>query len=66
MKNGERPGTEFVDTQNLKNDQVDAVTGARHRYIYRISYIDTNGVEVPDPNAPPADRRRTTPNMANS
>ena len=54
-KNGERPGTEFVDTQNLKNDQVDAVTGARQRYIYRISYIDINGVEVPDPNAPPAE-----------
>ena len=54
-QNGERPATEFVDTQNLKNDQFDAVSGARHRYIYRISYIDRNGVEVPDPNAPPTD-----------
>ena len=54
-ENGERPATEFVDTQNLKNDQVDAVTGARHRYIYRIAYIDANGVEVPDPNAPPTE-----------
>lgn len=52
-ENGERPTTEFVDTDNLKNDQFDAVSGARHRYIYRISYIDANGVEVPDPNAPP-------------
>ena len=45
-----RPATEFIDTQNLKNDQLDAVSGAPHRYIYRISYIDANGVEVPDPN----------------
>ena len=51
-ENDERPATEFVDTQNLKNDQFNNVSGARHRYIYRISYIDANGVEVPDPNAP--------------
>ena len=54
-ENGERPATEFIDTQNLKNDQFDAISGARHRYIYRISYIDRNGVEVPDPNTPPTD-----------
>ena len=54
-EDGARPATEFVDTQDLKNDQVDDVSGARHRYIYRISYIDANGVEVPDPNAPPAE-----------
>lgn len=54
-ENGARPATEFIDTDNLKNDQFDAVSGARHRYIYRVSYIDTNGVEVPDPNAPPTD-----------
>ena len=54
-ENGERPATEFVDTHNLKNDQFNAVSGERHRYIYRISYIDTNGVEIPDPNAPPTD-----------
>ena len=52
---GERPATEFIDTQNLKNDQLDDVSGAPLRYIYRISYIDANGVEVPDPNAPPAE-----------
>ena len=54
-ENGERPATEFVDTQNLKNDQFDADSGARHRYIYRVSYIDEDGVEVPDPNAPPTE-----------
>lgn len=54
-ENGERPATAFIDTQDLKNDQFDDVNGVRHRYIYRISYIDANGVEVPDPNAPPAE-----------
>ena len=54
-ENGARPATEFIDTQNLKNDQFDEISGAPHRYIYRISYIDANGVEVPDPNAPPVD-----------
>ena len=69
----ERPATEFIDTRNLKNDQLDAITGTPHRYIYRISYIDANGVEVPDPTAPPIedeDPRRmwqtasTTPSIA--
>ena len=54
-ENGERPATEFMDTDNLKNDQFNDVTGERHRYIYRISYIDANGVESPNPNAPPTD-----------
>ncbi len=54
-ENGDRPATEFIDTQNLKNDQFNDVSGERHRYIYRISYIDVNGIEVPDPNAPPTD-----------
>lgn len=72
-ESGGRPPTEFVDTQDLKNDQFDELSGVRHRYIYRISYIDTSGVEVPDPNAPPTeddDPRRvwqtasTTPSVA--
>ena len=54
-ENGARPATEFIDTDNLKNDQFDDVNGMPHRYIYRISYIDVNGIEVPDPNAPPAE-----------
>ena len=54
-ENGERPATEFVDTQGLKNDQFDETSGARHRYIYRIAYIDANGIEVPDPNTPSAE-----------
>ena len=53
--NGNRPKTEFVDAQGLKNDQFDAVNGTPHRYIYRISYIDADGTEVPDPNAPPTE-----------
>ena len=72
-ENGERPATEFLDTHDLKNDQFDEISGVRHRYIYRISYIDASGVEVPDPNAPPTkddDPRRvwqtasTTPSVA--
>lgn len=72
-ENGERPATEFIDTQDLKNDQFDDVNGMRHRYIYRISYIDANGVEVPDPLTTPVedeDPRRiwqtasTTPSIA--
>ena len=72
-ENGERPASKFVDTHDLKNDQFDEVSGVRHRYVYRISYIDTSGVEVPDPNAPPTeddDPRRvwqtasTTPSVA--
>ncbi|MCZ6679842.1 MAG: hypothetical protein O7E52_21630 [Candidatus Poribacteria bacterium] len=39
--------TEFVDTRDIINDQLGQV------YIYRISYMDKNGVEIPDPNAPP-------------
>lgn len=54
-ENGNRPETEFVDAQDLKNDQFDAVSGTPHRYIYRISYIDADGVEVPDPNASPTE-----------
>ncbi len=52
-KAGARPPTEFIDTQNIKNDQFDAVTGRHHIYIYRISYVDEKGVEAPDPDAPP-------------
>lgn len=54
-ENGNRPKTEFVDAQDLKNDQFDAVNGTPQRYIYRISYIDADGVEVPDPKAPPTE-----------
>ena len=54
-ENGARPATELIDTDNLTNDQFDEVNGTPHRYIYRISYIDANGIEVPDPNSPPAE-----------
>ena len=54
-ENADRPATGFIDTQNLKNDQFNDVSGERHRYIYRISYIDANRIEIPDPNVPPTD-----------
>ena len=54
------PANEFIDTQNLENDRRDAA-GRLLAYEYRISYVDANGVETPDPANPPtenADPRR--------
>lgn len=46
------PAHEFVDTQNIENDRTDSL-GRILSYEYRISYVDVNGVETPDPNNPP-------------
>lgn len=48
------PANEFTDTQNLENDRRDA-SGRLLAYEYRISYVDANGVETPDPANPPAE-----------
>ena len=48
------PTNEFIDTQNLENDRRDA-SGRLLAYEYRISYVDANGVETPDPANPPAE-----------
>ena len=45
---------EFIDTQNLENDRRDA-SGRILAYEYRITYVDVNGVETPDPDNPPAE-----------
>jgi hypothetical protein len=47
------PASEFVDTQNIQNDRKDSL-GRVLAYEYRISYIDINGVETPDPTNPPS------------
>ncbi len=47
------PASEFVDTQNIENDRRDA-QGRPLAYEYRISYIDINDVETPDPDNPPS------------
>lgn len=47
------PASEFVDTQNLENDRKDSL-GRVLAYEYRISYIDINDVETPDPTNPPS------------
>lgn len=47
------PASEFVDTQNVENDRRDA-QGQPIAYEYRISYIDINDVETPDPTNPPS------------
>ena len=49
------PTTEFLDTKNIKNDQFDLDLGKPLFYEYRISYIDRDGVETPDPNSPPSE-----------
>jgi hypothetical protein len=48
------PANEFIDTQNLENDRRDA-SGRILAYEYRITYVDVNGVETPDPANPPAE-----------
>ena len=48
------PANEFIDTQNLENDRLDA-SGQLLAYEYRITYIDVNGVETPDPTNPPVE-----------
>ncbi len=46
------PASEFVDTLNIENDLRDS-EGNVLAYEYRISYIDMNDVETPDPANPP-------------
>ena len=48
------PANEFIDTQNLENDRLDA-SGRLLAYEYRITYVDVNGVETPDPTNPPTE-----------
>ena len=48
------PANEFIDTQRLENDRRDA-SGRLLAYEYRITYLDANGVETPDPANPPAE-----------
>lgn len=43
---------EFVDAQNIINDRK-ASDGTNVEYEYRISYVDINDVETPDPDNPP-------------
>ena len=49
------PTTEFLDTNDIKNDQFDLELGKPLLYEYRISYVDRDGFETPDPNAPLGD-----------
>ncbi len=46
------PAFEYIDTDNIENDRLDD-QGRVLAYEYRISYVDANGVETPDPNNPP-------------
>lgn len=42
------PTTEFID-EGLVNDAFDLTQGRQLHYVYRISYVDKNGVETPNP-----------------
>ena len=46
------PASEFIDTHNLENDRKGA-DGRLIAYEYRITYVDVNGIETPDPTNPP-------------
>ena len=46
------PANEFVDSQGIENDRRDSFGGIL-AYEYRISYVDMNDVETPDPTNPP-------------
>ncbi len=46
------PANEFIDTQGLENDRRDTA-GRILSYEYRITYVDVNGAETPDPTDPP-------------
>ena len=48
------PTNEFIDIQNLENDRRDA-SGRLLAYEYRITYVDANGIETPDPANPPTE-----------
>ena len=48
------PANEFLDTQNLENDRRDT-SGRLLAYEYRVTYVDVNGVETPDPTNPPTE-----------
>ena len=56
--------TEFLDTKDIKNDQFDLELGKQLFYEYRISYVDRDGVETPDPNSPPSEGHRSSQNLA--
>ena len=58
------PANEFIDTQGLENDRRDA-SGRILAYEYRITYVDVNGVETPDPANPPAENDGTAPRLEN-
>lgn len=40
---------EYVDASNLENDTVNPATSSQLYYVYRITYIDGNGEEIPKP-----------------
>lgn len=46
------PANEYIDNLNIENDRKDS-SGENIAYEYRISYVDSNDIESPDPANPP-------------
>ncbi len=56
---------EYTDESNLENDKVDPTTGGILYYVYRITYVDTNGEETPvDVNSVSIPEAKATPSLA--
>ena len=51
---------QYVDQNGILNDQLDT-TGEPHLYIYRVSYVDVEGVETPNPKEFQTDDTKTIP-----
>ena len=55
---------EYIDESDLENDTVDAL-GSQLYYVYRITYIDSDGEETPpDVNEPGIPEAQSTPSLA--
>ena len=56
---------EYIDESTLENDTVDVTTGGQLYYVYRITYIDSGGVETPpDVNEEGIPEVQATPSLA--
>jgi hypothetical protein len=56
---------EYIDKSGLENDTVDVTTGGQLYYVYRITYVDSDGEETPsDINKPGIPEVQATPSLA--
>ncbi|MFQ6039255.1 MAG: hypothetical protein ACE5PV_00255, partial [Candidatus Poribacteria bacterium] len=56
---------EYIDESGLENDTVDVTTGGQLYYVYRITYVDSDGKETPpDVNQDGIPEAQATPSLA--